>query len=482
MDRSLGVEARPARVEHDPGGVLRVGAWVLGVLASAALVVYLGALGADGQRAAVLALAIGLPALVVFLARPLLGLGLYLILLPLVYTGELVLGLNGGEILTLGVLLLGGLTVARSQRSAWDGITTLSPILLPVSALALVSVASLLANGVDSPADILSSFFKILAFGLVPLLVYMHAGTERTARRLLIALLLGGLLEALYSVGAFTLGLNYYAQYGYHRATGTFYTFNYLGAFMALVSMPTLAFALGERGRLRWVFLATFVLEVVALLLSLTLGSILALVVAGAVAGVFLLQLPVRRMAAATLSFVVVFGMVLALNPFLQDKITRVGERVLDRVITYSVGVSMLSDRFWFGFGSQSRVIDALYASMEYQITPFGMSSVVAHASILTVGVEKGIFGVVAFVMVVAGSIWVLIRHRRILTDSRFSLIYQGLLVGSLAFLVQDMTNNLLLHGRLGILFFSAVALVAAYGKLAREPAAAGAPPEAGEP
>lgn len=470
MDRSLRVEATPSRLAEDPVRILTAVGWALGVVAAAGLVVALGRFGETGQMVAVVAIAIGLPALVIFLARPVLGLGLYLVLLPLVYTGDLLLGLNGGELLTLGVLLLGLLTLARARRTLWDGVTTLAPLLVPMAVLALVSVASLLANDIRSIAEILSSFLKILAFGLVPLLVYMHAGTERTARRLLIALLVGGLLEALYSVGAFTLGLNYYEQYGYHRATGTFYTFNYLGAFMALVLVPTLAFALGERGKTRWLFLFAFVLEVVALLLSLTLGSLLGLLVAGVVAGVFLLKLPIRRLATGAVSFLVVLVMVLALNPTLQDKVTRIGERVVDRLTTYSVGLSMLGDRFWFGFGSQTQVIDALFASLEYRITPFGVAGAMAHASILTVGVEKGIFGVVAFVLVVAGTAWILVRDREALATSRFALLYQGLLVGALAFMVQDMTNNLLLHGRLGILFFSVVGLIAALGKLAGEP------------
>lgn len=449
---------------------LRVGALIALVLLSGWLVVALGDLGPDRQRALVLGIAVAVPVSLIFLARPLVGLGLYLVLLPLVYTDALVAGLNGGELLTAGVLALGFLTVTTAERRIWDGVTALWPILLPLAGLALISVVSMVANGVTELTGLVSAFLKILAFGLIALLVYLHAGTERKARLILLAILAGAFLEAVYSVGSYLMGLDYYAQYGYHRASGTFFTFNHLGAFMALLSVPTLALALGERGGWhRWPLLIGFVLEIVALLLSLTLGSVLGLLVAGFIAGVFLLRIPVRRIAAATGAFLLVFLTVLVLNPFLQDKVTQVGGRVMDRVVTYAVGVSMLSDRFWFGFGSQSRVIEALLSNLEYRITPFGVSSVVAHASVLSVGVEKGIFGVVFFVLLVAGALWLVLRDRRALAGSRYAILYQGLLVGALAFLVQDLTNNLLLHSRLGILFFTVVALIAAHGNLARE-------------
>ncbi len=460
--------------------LVRRAAVALAVVLVAWAVVALGRLGPGRQEAAVVGLAVALPALLVFLARPLYGLAFYLLVLPLVSTGDVVGGLNGGETLTLGALAVGLATIGASPRRFPEGVRALSPVLAPLGGLAVVSVLSLVANGVSAPADILSALLKIVAFGLVSVLVYLYAGTERGWRVMLGAILVGAFLEALYSIVTYSLGLDYYQLYGYNRASGTFFTFNYLGAFMALTSVPTLALALAPReGGWRGTLLLAFSLEIVALLLSLTLGSVLALLVAGTVAGVFLLRVPLRRLFAGAGVFLVVFAGVLAANPFLQEKLTRIGERVVDRLLTYSAGVAMLRDHFWFGFGSERRMVEAFLSSTAYRDTPFGIAGAVAHASMLTVGVQKGIFGVVFFALLLAGVLRLLLRHRRVLTRSRHAIVYQGLLVGTLAFMVQDFTNNLVLHARLGILFLSLVALVAALGDRATREAAGAGPEQA---
>lgn len=448
------------------GRYFRGAAFVLLVLGAAALVVALEGLGERRQLMVVVVLSVGLPLLLVFLARPVRGLQLYLVLLPLMVSGSVVGGLNAGEALTLGIVILATATSWAHRDRIGEGLRELSPILWPIVGLALVSVASLLVNGVGDPAEILSAVFKMMAFGLIALIIYLHADTASRARALLLAIVVGSLLEAAYSLGAFGLGLNYYAVYGYARAAGTFTTWNHLGGFMALTSMPTLAYALyTRRVVLRWVLLATFAAQIVTLLLTLTMGSVLGLLVGGLVAGVVMFHIPLRRIAGAGAAFATVFLVVYLANPVLQDKVARVGERVMDRVITYAVGVSMFRDKMWLGFGSQSRVADALFTSpRDYTQTRFGESGVVPHASVLSIGVEKGILGVVFFVLLVFGVLRVLVRQRDRFSDARENLIYQGIVVGLLAFLVQDMTNNLLLHARLGIIFFALVAVTTALG------------------
>lgn len=448
------------------GGYLRGAVFVLLALLAAAVVVSLESLGEQRQRMVVLVISVGLPLLLVFLARPLRGLQLYLVLLPLMGSGATIGGLNPGEALTSGIIVLALVTSWGHRERIAAGLQELAPILWPIAGLGLVSVASLLVNDVTDPADILSALVKMLAFGFMALLVYVHADTVARAKALLLAVVVGSLLEAAYSLGAFGLGFNYYAVYGYARAAGTFTTWNHLGGFMALTSMPTLAYALHTpRRTLRWVLLATFVAQIVTLLLTLTLGSIMGLVVGGLVAGVVMFRIPFRRILGAGAAFAGVFLVVYMANPVLQDKVGRLGERVVDRLITYAVGLSMFQDKIWLGFGSQSRVVDALFNSpREYTLTRFGESGVVPHASVLSIGVEKGILGVVFFVLLVFGILRVLVGQRARFRDAPENLLYQGIVVGLLAFLVQDMTNNLLLHARLGIIFFALVAIATALG------------------
>jgi O-antigen ligase len=297
--------------------------------------------------------------------------------------------------------------------------------------------------------------------------VYLHADTERHARQLLVAVLVGAAAEAAYSLGAFALGLDYYSTYGYNRASGTFSTWNHLGGFMALTSIPTLAYALyARRPVVRWLLLLAFAAEIVTLLLTLTLGSILGLAVGGFFAAVFMFRIPLQRIAAGVAVSGIAFLAAFLFNPLLQEKLGRIGERVVDRLITYTVGVSMLEDRFWFGFGSQARVVEALFLPLRgYTLTPFGESGVVPHASVLSMGVEKGIFGAVFFLLIIVGAIRVLLRQRARYSGTSQNLLFQGMVVGLLAFIVQDLTNNLLLHARLGILFFSLLAVAAALGR-----------------
>lgn len=435
-------------------------------VAAAAVIVALEPLGPVRQRVTVLALTVAIPTLLAFLARPHRGLQLYLVLLPLMISGAVVGGLNAGEALTLGIVVLGGITSWSERARIGPALRELGPILWPIAALGLVSVASLLVNGVTDFAEILSAVFKMLAFGLIAVIVYLHASTAPRARGLLLAVLIGALVEAAYSLGAYALGLNYYETYGYNRATGTFTTWNHLGGFMAMTSVPTLAYALHtRRPALRWLLLVAFVAEIVTLLLSLTLGSILGLLVGGLVAGVLIFHIPLRRLIGAAFAFGGVFVLVYLANPLLQEKVARVGERVVDRLITYSVGIAMLRDQFWLGFGSQTRVAEALFSPFgDYTLTRFGESGVVPHASVLSIGVEKGVLGIVFFLLLIAGVLRILMRQRDRFQAGPENLVFQGIVVGLLAFLVQDMTNNLLLHARLGIIFFALVAVTAALG------------------
>lgn len=445
---------------HGPSRLAALGLAAAAV-AGAAMVVGLGTvLGPTRHAAAVVALAVGMPATLLFVVRPRAVLVVYLFALPLAAGGAIAAGLNAGELLTLGVLALGVLSLWTHGERFSEAITRLSPILLPLVGFAIVSVASMLVNEIHSLEGVIAALFKAVAFGLVALLVYVHADTRESARSLLLAILMGGAAVGVYSIVAYLLGWSYSAQYGYNRAMGTFSTWNHLGGFMALVSVPTLALAVTtRRSGYRALLMLAFVAEVVALLLSLTLGSIVALVIGAVLAALLVFRVDWRRLIGPGLLAVAVFAAGVAANPLLREKLVRIDERVIDRLRTYQVGISMFRDQFWFGFGSPERVETILLVTNRYGLTSLGETRTVPHNSLLLMGVEKGVFGLLFFTLLVAGSIWLLVRARRAFEGSSLALLYQGLIVGAFAFLVQSMTNNLLVHARLGILYFAIVAI-----------------------
>lgn len=446
---------------------------VLIALLTGAAVALLSLAGAVLQTAVVLGLALGLPALLLFLARPHLAVAGYLFLLPLFLDRAIVAGLNGGEILTAGMVVVGGIGLWEARDRVGTAIRAMAPLLWPLLGLAVVSVVSLIANRIGTFEEIASAVFKYLAFGAIVLLVHSHADTPRKRTTLLYGALAGAVVVAAYAVVSYLLGWSYDETYEVNRAYGTFDHWNLLGGFMVLMSFPILGLAAATRRiPVRLALAAAFVLEIIALLLSLTLGSIVALLTAVAFGLVFIIRVDWRRLVGIGSLMLIGFALVYLTNPLLQDKLTRFPERVMDRFRTYAVGISMFRDRFLLGFGSQERLLDALwFGDASYGLTAFGASSSVPHNAFLLMGVEKGFLGMLFFILLIAGALWIVFRNRGRLLEGRSALLYQGIVLGVVGFMVQNMTNNLVLHARVGILFFALVALVDRMAGPANDPA-----------
>ena len=422
----------------------------------------LGALGPVTQVALVLSVAVGVPLLLLFLLRPHRALSAYLMILPLVLPVAVFGTLNVGEVLTLGMLVVGGLGLWEARDRVATALSALAPILWPLGGLAVVSAISLVVNGIATAEDVVSALFKVLAFGLMAGLVHMHADTPRKARLLLGGAVAGAAAVALYSVAAWALGWSYSEEFGWNRAMGTFENWNLLGGFMALMSMPTLALAAVARRRgVRLVLAAAFMLELLALLLSLTLGSLVGLIFGAGVTVLFIMPGGRRRVAPAVLLTVLAAGVAFGTNPLLRDKVTRFDERLQDRLLTYAVGFNMFRDRAMWGFGSEQNLTEELLlGEADYGITSIGVSSMVPHNSFLKVAVEKGVAGLLFFTALVVGSLRLLFRWKKRLTGTPEAPIFYGVTAGVLAFLVQNMTNDILLHARIGIVFFALLALL----------------------
>lgn len=457
------------RAEVSAAGPTPLARLLAGGIAAGAVVVALSGLGPRLQMVLTLALGLGGPVLLLLLTRPVAVVVGYLFLLPLFTPAPLAFGLNGGELLTFVVLVLASTTVWTRPAQLRESARRLQWILWPVAALCLVSAVSMLVNSITTFSELVTELFKIVTFGAIPLLVHVHAAREPGRTLLLKGLLLGGAGVAVYSVVAYLAGWSWSEAYQYNRAMGTFGTWNHLGAFMALVSMPTLGYALrgsASPGR-RAALIGFFGLEMAALLLSLTTASLLGLIAAAAIFAPVLFRSSRRRVGTAAAVFAVAVGLVVLTNPLLRDKLLHITPRILDRFKTYEVGFQMFRDHVWFGFGSFERLVQAFeLGSTRYRLTSLGQSSVIPHNSLILIGVEKGIMGVVTFAALMVGSVVLLLRHRRpLLRSPDLATFYQGAVVGAGAFLLQNLSNNLLLHARLGVLFLALVALVDAYGR-----------------
>lgn len=455
-----------------PGlGGLRMRPGLLAVPAAAltagAVVAILGTRAIPTQAAAVLLIGASLPVLLLMIVRPHAVVAIYLLVLPLLLPWGVVAGLNAGEVLTFAMLGWGLFSLWEASDRFGAAVRALGPIVWPLAALAVVSVVSLAVNGITVFDEIAAALLKMLAFALMAMLVHVHADTPGKARTLLYAILAGGALVGAYGVVQYLAGWGYSEIYDWNRASGTFEHWNQLGGFMVLLGMPTLALAVSSPGLVRRsVFAAVFVVEMAALLLSQTLGSVLALVVGGAISIVFVVRVGWTRLLGAVLLTGAIMTSVIATNEELRDKLVNVDERVMDRLRTYAVGAAMFRDRMWFGFGSEERVTEELwFGEADYGITIFGASSSVPHNSFIEMGVEKGVFGALLFAILIAGALVVVLRHRRTLHASPHSMLYDGLVVGILAFLVQNMTNSIILHARMGIIFFALIAIIDRMGR-----------------
>ena len=450
---------RPAHARVDPILV------ALGV-AAGALAAVLGGRGALPEIAGIVMTGFALPAILLFLFRPHVVLAAYLFALPLVVPFPTGLGLNAGEAVTIGVLTFGTMSLWDGRGRIPGSMRALAPVMWPLGGLVLVSLISLLVNGLTGPGDFVSALFKVVAFGYAAFLVHLHANTAERAKALLRALVAGGVCVAVYSIAAYLLGWSYSDEYDWNRPMGTLENWNLLGSYMALMSMPTLGLAATSRSvPARLTYGAGFVLQITAMLLSLTLGSVLGLLVGGGAVALFLMRRGWRRVLPAVMLAAIPVAIVVATNPVLRDKIVNVDERVLDRLRTYAVGVAMFRDKAWFGFGTEQRVLEELrFGESDYGLTAFGESSSMAHNSFIQIGVEKGIFGAAVFTVLIGGVLVLLLRHRRAFERSRLSALYYASMAGAFAFLVQNLTNVLVLHARLGVLFLALVVILERMG------------------
>ncbi len=393
----------------------------------------------------------------VYLIRPHVVINIFIFVIPLLVGQKVIVGLNLGELATLFIMSLGLITLLiTSQEKLITTLKQLGSLIWSLLGLAFVGLISALTNSVFSVLEIVAAVFKPLAFAIVMLLLFVHNDSQKKVYNLLRALLLGGFVVAGYSILAYVMGWSYYPQYGYNRASGTFEHWNQLGGYMVLTSLSTLGLALAMSKSInRFILLLVFFLEITALLLSLTLGSIISFLI-----GITLLFAKVKVKFRGIrylllLSTIVAIAVLIATETGSGLRLSNVEERYRGRIASYISGAYIALENFWFGAGSSEQVQIKIWSG-NYGPETYSIS----HNSFITIWAEKGIFGLLLFVYIIFRYIQLLLQCRFVVHNTAYYTIYWGIVAGIVGFLYQNLANNLIIHARLGIIFFAFLVLV----------------------
>jgi O-antigen ligase len=401
-----------------------------------------------------------------WLRRPELLIGGYIFALPLLDRRELVAGFEPAELATAVVVAVGALSVVTRRRARIPARFQL--MFWTLVGLAIVGAIAGLANEVLDREQVATSVFKPLSWVVVLYLVLLYFDSPRKLRALLLAMILSGAAVAMIAVVQLATGNVPVSGDDVPRARGTFENYNDLGGFMALMAVPALTYALStRRGSLKVLLLAAFVVQLAALLLSGTIGSLLGLLVAG------LLSLRIWKVRPAAGFAMVAFALVAAaalalLAPAQASRVHLLGNRAEDRLGTYAAGIKIAKDHVWLGTGSVEKAMDLLMQNSEYHSTRFGLVGSEPHNIFLEQLVVSGVVGLALLVFLVWFAVRTLLASMPRPAGDDYILRW-GLVLGATAFLVQNFTNNLLNHARLGVLFLVFVAIAARFRDLDAE-------------
>jgi O-antigen ligase len=325
-----------------------------------------------------------------------------------------------------------------------------------------------LANDVLDREQVATSVFKPLSWVVVLYLVLLYFDSPRKLRGLLLAMILSGAAVAMIAVVQLAAGNVPVSGDDVPRARGTFENYNDLGGFMALMAVPALTYALStRRGSLKVLLLAAFVVQLAALLLSGTLGSLLGLLVAGVLSLRIWKVRPAAGLAMVALALVAAAALAL-LAPAQASRVHLLGNRAEDRLGTYAAGIKIAKDHVWLGTGSVENAVDLLRQNSEYHSTRFGLVDSEPHNIFLEQLVVSGVAGLALLVFLVWFAVRALLASMPRPAADDYILRW-GLVLGATAFLVQNLTNNLLSHARLGVLFLVFVAIAARFRELDAE-------------
>jgi O-antigen ligase len=404
-----------------------------------------------------IALAVSFPVAALAYHRPAALLLLFLTALPLLGDEQLIGPIRPSILATTLVVIFGAMLFIRHQQRFLQALRRLRHLVAALASLAALGTASTIANlNEDFLWNFVEAGLKPLSFAVLMLIVVAEFDSRRRARLLCWALVAGGFLSALYALYTYVAGTAPMPDGTTPRLAGTFTEYNALGSYMLLTSMFTLGVAQLQRSpRARLVLHAMVGIQVGTLLLTLTLGSILGFVTAMLV---FLLLRGGRRNGLLKFALVAaVVGVITVLYfPAVTDKIALFQDRVIRRFRGFEVGFAIIRDNLLFGVGSKG-VLPYLWAHPDIMETTFGYTQSVPHNVFIDTFVRKGVF---AFLSLAAVLLALAARFRhyfRIASQLGLRSFAAALAGGMVGFLQQDLSNNMLLHPRIGVFFFLAL-------------------------
>jgi O-antigen ligase len=411
------------------------------------------------RAVAATALVAAFSALAIWARTPAIAVGGFLFALPLLERRDVFAGLDPGELVTLILVLLGALALFLEPPAQVR--QRMQLILWALVGLAFVGGISIADNGLLNPTQVAAAVLKPAAWAIVIYLVLVYFDSESKLRGLLLTLIASGAAAGAIGVIQFVTG---HAPVSpgdsLARADGTFEHYNQLGGFMALMSVPTLAYALStRRGALKILLFTALLVELTALLLSGTLGSLLGLLVAALISVRLWSVRPVVGLVMTTLPLLALVSLAL-LAPAQADRIGLVGQRANDRLRTYAAGLAVARDHLWFGTGSDERTVEEIENNPNYGFTRFGETGSQPHNVFLEALVITGLPGL----LLLAWLVWLVLRilmASRPKPEEKDYLLRWGIILGCIAFLVQNLTNTLLTHARIGVIFLTLVVIAA---------------------
>ena len=331
--------------------------------------------------------------------------------------------------------------------------------LLAVGLATIARIASGLANG-DGPEGTLLILIQAVARPVVLLgiVAYVAASLpeDRRHRAIVLALATVGTYEAVFGLIAFTVGLPGGAGLQGARAyttvegmcpgliSGTLgLSANHMGA-MFVLSLPlTVALAVREQGRARWLWLLAASGQIAALLLTFTRSSILLGIIL--VAAFLIYERKFAMLAALTTAATVLAISVTSFACTFDTPGSVFPERFSDGndrlALWWSAGRMML-DHPISGVGL-GLMLDVVRENPDrYGDTPFGPATSSAHNTILLAGAETGVPGALAVAALnIVLAVIALRCARRGRARGDPLLVAVGMVM--VGYLVQGMVNNL---------------------------------------
>ncbi|KAF0208971.1 MAG: O-antigen ligase family protein [Actinomycetota bacterium] len=245
------------------------------------------------------------------------------------------------------------------------------------------------------------------------------------------------------------------------RVFATFENPNFYAEFLVLVFAVTLALVFAEKGVLRYIAIVLLVAQAMALLLTYTRGSWLALALG---LGIVVLMIDARLIWPFVLSGA-------AIVPFVPGVLDRVASifslegTASFRLKLWEVAGESIAERPLFGAGL-GRFYDAFRATvLSHPEITLGYLSYGAHNSYFQLAAEVGILGGIAFAWMVFGSCRMgAFYNMRMAGDMRSRLVNAALTAGLVAFAVNAFTSNAFQHPRGAVFFFVLVGIQAGVG------------------